>query len=182
MSSLPKVDTAYVTAAATSLSLRTSQCTYLALASPSSVTRRSPASSSMSTITTLAPFRTNRRAVASPSPAAPPVITATLSTSLVAVQQPSDHHKQHTSSWYYNLFHKTFNKSEAYESLKQNPKAHKLISIHERLNLIDHRACSLSIRKKKKHSLNVNPRQKLIVTTTCKKSSTFLRSHSSQLV
>jgi hypothetical protein len=78
----------------------------VALASPSSVIRRSPASSSMSTITTLAPFRTNRRTVASPSPAAPPVITATLSSSLVAVQQPSDHHKQHTSSWYYNLFTK----------------------------------------------------------------------------
>jgi hypothetical protein len=95
-----------------------------------------------------------------------------LSSSLVAVQQPSDHHKQHTSSWYYNLFTKH----------STNLRHMNLIKIHERLNLIDHRACSLSFRKRKKHSLNVNPRQKLTVTTTCKRSSTFLRSHSSQLV
>ncbi len=81
MSSFPKECTARFTAAATWLSLLTSQCIYLEQSVPSSFTSVCPASSFTSAITTLAPCATNRRAVACPMPVAAPVITATLPTS-----------------------------------------------------------------------------------------------------
>ncbi len=81
MSSFPKECTARFTAAATWLSLLTSQCIYLEQSVPSSFASVCPASSFTSAITTLAPCATNRRAVACPMPVAAPVITATLPTS-----------------------------------------------------------------------------------------------------
>jgi hypothetical protein len=105
-----------------------------------------------------------------------------LSSSLVAVQQPSDHHKQHTSSWYYNLFTKH---STNLRHMNLSSKIQKLTSWSQFMSdwissTTVHAAWASESRRDT--SLNVNPGQKLTVTTTCKRSSTFLRSHSSQLV
>ena len=81
MSSQPYVETAALTALSTSDSLVTSQWTNVAGDSKSLQTSRAN-SSWMSAITTLAPWRENNRAVASPMPLAPPVIRATFPSSL----------------------------------------------------------------------------------------------------
>ena len=75
----PKVETAFSTAAATSLSDETSAWTKIALLSPwpiSAMVSR-PASSFTSTATTFAPMRAKRTAVARPMPKPAPVTNAT---------------------------------------------------------------------------------------------------------
>src|SRR6266436_3636636 len=83
-SSLPKCLVVAATTAAQPSSLVTSSGSNRAAAPMAPATCR-PSCSSMSAITTLAPSRANRRAVAAPMPDAAPDMMATLPASLIAV-------------------------------------------------------------------------------------------------
>src|SRR6266481_4943817 len=111
-SSLPKCLVVAVTTAAQSSSLVTSSGSNRAEAPMASAYWR-PSCSSTSAITTLAPSRANRRAVAAPMPDAAPEMMATLPASLIAVlpfalkgaQRPEKFGrrfwaKAHTASWW----------------------------------------------------------------------------------
>lgn len=82
MSSFPWLETAVLTACSMSISLVTSQWTKEADEEPKSLHTDWPKSSWMSAITTLAPCLEKSLAVHSPMPLDPPVITATLPSSL----------------------------------------------------------------------------------------------------
>jgi len=81
MSTCPYRQTVDLTKFSTSSSTLTSQCTYVAEGAKVSASIV-PSASSTSAITTLAPFFTNTRTVASPIPLAPPVTIATLPSNL----------------------------------------------------------------------------------------------------
>ncbi|RDX62345.1 hypothetical protein CR513_59335, partial [Mucuna pruriens] len=86
MSSCPYRETVDLTRFSTSSSTLTSQCTKLAHGANVSATIV-PNASSTSAITTLAPFFTKTRTVASPIPLAPPVTMATLPSNLYNIVQ-----------------------------------------------------------------------------------------------